>query len=213
MFLDEVDEWPNQYRSMGLVLAYGTQSKEMIAKRHGREGAERILKGLTLQAIFQLNDLETCKQYSELVGKEDVVFDTSSQSKSKSGRSTSDTEHRQTRRIVTPTEIAQFPRGKALVLSRGNATAQRVRVPLLHEFGIPDHDLAVMQASRDWWDLELARRRANAQFQPYGDAEFVQREQAIAAMFGTDGDPDAVALETDECVSLQQSMHLKPLQA
>ena len=32
MFLDEVDEWPNQYRSMGLCLAYGTQSKEMIEK-------------------------------------------------------------------------------------------------------------------------------------------------------------------------------------
>lgn len=178
IYLPEVDQWPNQFRSAGLVLAVGTQSPEMLEAKYGKDGTQRILKGLNTQGIFQLGSPKDCKTYSEAVGKEDVNY--KSRGKSMSQRVTNNlNDQKSTRPIIEPDEIGQFPQGKAIIFSRGNMNDKRVRVPLIEQIEIPESDLDLITECQQIWEVHLAELKSRQSLQPIDNKAFQVRRDAI----------------------------------
>lgn len=179
IFLPALDDWLNQRRSAGLCTILGFQSMEMLEKLYTKPGASRILGGCTTQAIFQLNESESAKLFAELPGSEDALFRQRSRSSGRKSRSTTNAEQRQTTKLVEPNEIATFPRGKALIFSRGNSDGKNVRVPLVENIVIPQRDIDEVNASVKQWPKirqELIERSA---FSMPTNQDFRNRDQEV----------------------------------
>ena len=63
-----ISEWLNTYRSDGFVGIVGIQNPEQLDKERRRE----VMTGCPTKILFNPNDLETAKMFSEWVGKEQV---------------------------------------------------------------------------------------------------------------------------------------------
>jgi type IV secretory pathway TraG/TraD family ATPase VirD4 len=180
VFLPEVDEWPNQYRSAGLVLQVATQSPEMLMKRYGREGAARIATGCANHIIFQ-SDYADAKDYAAMVGETDITYETTGKSIGKSGDSTSNSGHRSKISLIEAHELTTLPQGKALFITRASKDEKIVRVPFLHQVIIPEWDIEQVKESVQKWEIHLTRKAIDIRFI---DSDFTLRTDAIMQRFG-----------------------------
>lgn len=178
IYLPSLDDWLNQNRSAGLCTLLGFQSMDMLEKLYSKTGAGRIVGGCTTQAVFQLNDLETARMYSELPGNEDVDYKQKSRSFGKSrGHSLAD--HRQTRKVLEPNEIITFPRGKCLLFNRGYGNRKEVRVPLLQQIVIPKRDIESVKASVQRWPAIKEQLAKQSNLRLPTDQEMIERRSEV----------------------------------
>lgn len=208
-YIMDLDEWPNLYRSAGLVLLLGIQSLEMLIKRYTFEGAKRIVKGCMTHSIFQLVDLQEAETYSKLVGQEDVSYESESSgtSKSRGGGSSSNnrSDHRSTVNLLQPYEITSFPKGKCLIFNRGFEDNDRSRIPVIQQIKIPKEDLDQVSLSVSEWDGIKAKLLEDPCPTHFEDREYSDRNRAISQFFGVlDPSASITNIPQDESQGSQQ---------
>lgn len=199
IFLPALDDWLNQNRSAGLCTILGFQSMDMLEKLYGRTGAGRLVGGCTTQAIFQLNDLPTAKNYSEFLGKQDVTYKQNSKSLNKKGGGGSSTsaDHRQTNLILEPNEIATFPQGKAVILNRGYTDGKAVRVPLIEQIQIPKRDIDAVDESVKKWPQIRQRLINQSNHKLPTDADLKRRSLEVLDLLKPEPSPAEAAADAD----------------
>jgi type IV secretory pathway TraG/TraD family ATPase VirD4 len=189
IFLPDLDEWPNQYRSAGLILQVLTQSPEMLIKRYGKDGAARIAKGCANHILFQL-DYEDAKVYAQMMGQTDVVYESTGSSSGKNNKSTSTSEQRTKIDLLEAHELVTAPQGKALVITRSSGDKESSRVPFFQKIVIPQWDLDAVSASVALWNKGLTRTPMDTRFK---DADFTVRNESIDSCYGP-----FIEVETEE---------------
>jgi type IV secretory pathway TraG/TraD family ATPase VirD4 len=180
IFLPDLDEWPNQYRSAGLILQVLTQSPEMVTKRYGKEGAARIAKGCANHVLFQL-DYEDAKVYSQMIGQTDVVYESTGSSSAKNNKTTSTSEQRSKIDLLEAHELVTAPQGKALIITRSSGDKESSRVPFFQQIVIPPWDIKAVDDSVALWNKGLTRPPVDNRFK---DADFLVRNESIELCYG-----------------------------
>jgi len=83
--IEQSVHWPNRHRSKGLIMIAGYQSKPQLVESYGKNKAEIFRGGLKNRFLFNPQNEETQKEWSELIGKKEIKIENSSRSPSKGG--------------------------------------------------------------------------------------------------------------------------------
>jgi type IV secretory pathway TraG/TraD family ATPase VirD4 len=188
IFLPALADWLNQYRSAGLCVILGFQSFALLEKLYGRTGAEEIISGCTTQFIFQLNDRTTASNISDLIGKQDVLYQQKSRSYSKQSSVTKG-DHRQAVSILETSEITTFPVGKCILFNRGFSDRKGARIPYVSQIVIPDSDKEAIRRSQSQWEAIRQEMIAKADIKLPTNEDFLVRMREAEALFSSGADP------------------------
>ena len=181
-------DWLNQLRSSGFVGILGTQALGFLEATYGENRVNGILSGSTTQIIFQLNDNKTAEYYTHQLGNEDIHYKQKSRSYGAGGASHSLANHQQTRPLVEIQQIQQLPKGKCLILNPGYGDKKEIRIPLLQQIKIPDHDLAAMKKSVSMWPRIKAELIKSSTAQPLPGTALEIREAMAYSLLPQPGE-------------------------
>lgn len=155
LFLPSVVQWLAENREDGLCLILGWQNLGQLEKNYTKEVARTILGNTATKAIFNLQELESARSFSDYLGEEEIRTKEKSRSRNhggKGGGSTSYSDREKTRKLFEASRFNKLPAGKSVIISPAYGNKKEAYVPLLEELKIPDRDLALQAASERAWD-------------------------------------------------------------
>ena len=127
-------------RSRNILYELAIQSYTQLETKYGKEAAETIKGNCNAQIFIGTDDQNTRKDFSERCGEVQLIYEETSESKSKgekqeqSSSSKSTQVQRTTRPLITPYELGQLPFGTVIVkLYR----SQPIRIELTPDFQTP----------------------------------------------------------------------------
>lgn len=189
IYLPSLSNLLNLGRSAGAVFCLAVQSIGLLEKAYGKQDTEAILGACKTQIVAQLNENRTAQYYSEQLGKEDIFYQQKSQSSGKGGRSTSRSDHQQTRPLIEIQELMQLLQGEVIVLNPGYKNKKTARIPYRTRINIPKRDIqSVKDAGKIWAGIKQEKIKNNCSVPP-SDAELAARERLAEKMLPSPADP------------------------
>jgi type IV secretory pathway TraG/TraD family ATPase VirD4 len=176
-------DWLNLLRSSGFIGILGAQSFGYFEQTYGKDRLDAIIGGCTTQLVFQLNDQRTAEYYIKQLGDQDVSYKLKSRSRGKDGSNNSSSEHLQTRPLLEIQEIQQFPKGKCILLNPGYGNLKKeIRIPMIQQINIPEHDKVAMEKSVASWSKIRAKLAKESTARQLTNAELAMREMEAKLM-------------------------------
>ena len=199
VFLDELPtlvlpslaQMINENRSDGLCVIAGIQSFPQLEKTYGRELAKVIWAGFGHKIIFNPQDVTTAEEISRSLGNREVRYRQRSHSYGhKSGRSRSISEQRQTKPLVSASDLLKMQTGECLIISPGFANKQEAYLPLKTRIKIPPHDQKIAALSNQMWPTIQQQLAVRSQAQQPTEADVIARQQAAEKLLPLPRAPD-----------------------
>lgn len=156
-YLPALVNWLNEGREDGFVGILGYQNIAQLEKVYGKEVARAILGGTATKFIFNPQDPESAKLFSDYLGEMEIKFSSKSRSTGKGGGSHSSNEHHQKRHLLEPAQFAKMGTGRAVIINPAYTRSTESYVPLLQSVKVPTSDIAEMNWSSDKWDFVRER--------------------------------------------------------
>lgn len=187
LYLPTLTQWLNENRSDGLVTIIGFQNMTQLEKAYSREVSRSILGGCATKAIFNPQDLDSARWFSDYLGEEEVSIKQKSKSTGKGGGSTSTSDHLQKRHIVESAQFVKLPTGKCVFINPAYGRKEEEGIPLIHRVKVPKKDIAAESWSKRMWP-KLRERLVKQSGQTFRDealskAQITQRMAIASAMF------------------------------
>ncbi|WP_238178468.1 type IV secretory system conjugative DNA transfer family protein [Calothrix sp. 336/3] len=152
-YLPALVNWLNEGREDGFVGILGYQNIAQLEKVYGKEVARAILGGTATKFIFNPQDTESAKLFSDYLGEMEIKFNSKSRSTGKGGGSRSSNEHHQKRHLLEPAQFAKMGTGRAVVINPAYTRGTEAYVPLLQAMKVPKSDINQMNWSESKWDF------------------------------------------------------------
>jgi type IV secretory pathway TraG/TraD family ATPase VirD4 len=152
-YLPALVNWLNEGREDGFVGILGYQNIAQLEKVYGKELARAILGGTATKFIFNPQDTESAKLFSDYLGEMEIKFNSKSRSMGKGGGSRSSNEHHQKRHLLEPAQFAKMGTGRAVVINPAYIRGTEAYVPLLQAIKVPIADIEEMNWSEGKWDF------------------------------------------------------------
>lgn len=153
MYFSEIASWLAEFRKYGLCACLGYQSLTQLKKTYGPDGADIIYTNTANKLFFNPQSPETAELFSKTLGEQDVVYRTRSR-----GKSSSTTEHRSKRRLLTADEFMQFAEGTCVLLSPGYGVGRKRFVPVyLDPLKISDREKKIEAWCEERWPETLQK--------------------------------------------------------
>jgi type IV secretory pathway TraG/TraD family ATPase VirD4 len=151
-YLPALVNWLNEGREDGFIGILGYQNIAQLEKVYGKELARAILGGTATKFIFNPQDPDSAKLFSEYLGEMEIKFNSKSRSTGKGGGSRSTNEHYQKRHLLEPAQFAKMGTGKAVIINPAYTRGSEAYVPLLQAVKVPQADIKEMNWSESKWD-------------------------------------------------------------
>jgi type IV secretory pathway TraG/TraD family ATPase VirD4 len=152
-YLPALVNWLNEGREDGFVGILGYQNIAQLEKVYGKELTRAILGGTATKFIFNPQDTESAKLFSDYLGEMEIKFNSKSRSTGKGGGSRSSNEHHQKRHLLEPAQFAKMGTGRAVVINPAYIRGTEAYVPLLQAMKVPKSDIEEMNWSESKWDF------------------------------------------------------------
>ena len=186
LYLPALVNWLNENREDGFVGILGYQNIAQLEKVYGKELTRAIFGGTATKFIFNPQDTESAKLFSDYLGEMEIQFNSKSRSMGKGGGSRSTNEHHQKRHLLEPAQFAKMGTGKAVIINPAYQRGTEAYVPLLQKIKVPLSDIQQMNWSEDKWDLVRERLIQNNSVK-VSDSErsnqFLERVQLAEKLF------------------------------
>jgi type IV secretory pathway TraG/TraD family ATPase VirD4 len=186
LYLPALVNWLNENREDGFVGILGYQNIAQLEKVYGKELTRAIFGGTATKFIFNPQDTESSKLFSDYLGEMEIQFNSKSRSMGKGGGSRSTNEHHQKRHLLEPAQFAKMGTGKAVIINPAYQRGTEAYVPLLQKIKVPLSDIEQMNWSEDKWDLVRERLIENNSVK-VSDSErsnqFLERVQLAEKLF------------------------------
>lgn len=186
LYLPYLTQWLNENRSDGLVTIIGFQNLTQLEKAYSREVSRSILGGCATKAIFNPQDQDSARWFSDYLGEEQISIKQKSKSNGKGGGSTSTSDHLQKRHIVESAQFNKLPTGKCVFINPAYARKEEEAIPLIHKVRIPKPDIRSETWSKGKWP-KLRERLIQQSGQTFKDDALSKRQMedrmAIAAEY------------------------------
>ncbi|MEM7580857.1 MAG: type IV secretion system DNA-binding domain-containing protein [Cyanobacteria bacterium P01_A01_bin.80] len=186
LYLPALVNWLNENREDGFVGILGYQNIAQLEKVYGKELTRAIFGGTATKFIFNPQDTESAKLFSDYLGEMEIQFNSKSRSTGKGGGSRSTNEHHQKRHLLEPAQFAKMGTGKAVIINPAYQRGTEAYVPLLQKIKVPLSDIQQMNWSEDKWDLVRERLIQNNSVK-VSDSErsnqFLERVQLAEKLF------------------------------
>ena len=152
-YLPALVNWLNEGREDGFVGILGYQNIAQLEKVYGKELARAILGGTATKLIFNPQDPESAKLFSDYLGEMEIKFSSKSRSMGKGGGSRSSNEHHQKRHLLEPAQFAKMGTGRAVIINPAYTRGTEAYVPLLQSVKVPKADISEMNWSESKWEF------------------------------------------------------------
>jgi type IV secretory pathway TraG/TraD family ATPase VirD4 len=190
LYLPNLVQWLNENREDGLSCILGFQNLVQLEKAYGREISRAIFGGCGTKAIFNPQENESARSFSEYLGDEHLGYKTKSRSVGGGKTNTSTSQQERTRKLCAPEEFLKFPTGTCILISPGYATKREVSLPLRLSVKIPIADQKRMEHSCRAWEQLKAHRIEQSRQTKIGDAEMAQRKDYFYKTYPLPAKPD-----------------------
>jgi type IV secretory pathway TraG/TraD family ATPase VirD4 len=156
LYLPNLVNWLNENREDGFCGILGYQNVGQLEKFYGKELSRAIIGGTATKFLFNPQDPESAKFFADLLGEQEIKFETTSRSSGgKGGTSRNRSEQFQKRYLLEPAEFAKLGTGRAVIISPGYSRAKEAYVPLLQTLKVPQSDLEEQAWATEQWDVIL----------------------------------------------------------
>jgi len=179
LYLPYLTQWLNENRSDGLCTMIGFQNITQLEDAYKRDIARSILGGCATKAIFNPQDADSARMFSDYLGDEEVkIKQKSRNSGGKGGTSRSVSEQLQKRPIVESAQFNRLPTGRCVLISPGFARQDETSIPLISTVKIPKADIQDEAWSRQIWG-KLQAKLAERSPQQFRDSAKANQQMAI----------------------------------
>ncbi|MGB7377632.1 MAG: TraM recognition domain-containing protein, partial [Rivularia sp. (in: cyanobacteria)] len=162
---------------------------------YGKELTRAILGGTATKFIFNPQDPESAKLFSDYLGEMEIQFNSKSRSTGKGGGSRSTNEHYQKRHLLEPAQFAKMGTGRAVIINPAYQRGTEAYVPLLQKIKVPLSDIGQMNWSENKWEFILEKLVQNNRVQ-ISDSErsnqFLERVHLAEELFPLPEQPGAL---------------------
>ncbi|MDZ4877782.1 MAG: hypothetical protein CLLPBCKN_007217 [Chroococcidiopsis cubana SAG 39.79] len=158
LWVPDLVNWINRFRSYGLVTVLGYQFQSQLKKTYGQDDADSIVAACATKFVFNPNHEPTAASWSKYVGKKEVVIKPRSKTHGKQ-HSTSQSEQYHQIDLMTADEINKMREREGLFISPGYEGGGAGSVPWhVKKFVLPEDDLLAQEQSTKLWDTKVRDR-------------------------------------------------------
>jgi type IV secretory pathway TraG/TraD family ATPase VirD4 len=158
LYLPRISGWVTQNREDGLAVLIGIQNKVQLEKIYSKEEALEIMGSCANKNIYNPQDLESAKFYSDYIGDTAYIENQRSRGRSGSQGSSNTTRSEKTKKLISPEEIDRMPQGKALIITPGHADRKEAYIPLLHQFKPSKEYTDLIALNERKWDESIRQK-------------------------------------------------------
>ena len=179
LYLPTLVQWLNENRSDGLCTMIGFQNITQLEEAYRREMSRAILGGCATKAIFNPQDSDSARMFSDYLGEEEVIIKQKSRNTGGKGGSTrSVSDHLQKRAIVEPAQFNKLPTGKCVLISPGYSRKDETAIPLITNVKIPKADIEEETWSVSKWP-KIQEKLVNRSAQTFQGDDVARQQIAI----------------------------------
>ena len=157
LYLPTLVQWLNENREDGLSVILGFQNLVQLEKTYGRELARAILGACATKAIFNPQEYEAARMFSDFLGDEEIRYKQKSRNRGGGKSSTTISEQERTRKLFEPSQFLRLPQGKCVLINPGFTSKGEAAIPIRQTIKIPKVDLQATEASEALWAKIQAR--------------------------------------------------------
>ena len=156
LYIPEIQNWPNEYRSRGLCIVTGIQNKTQVEKLYGEVGA-RTLIGAHQTGIFLSpgQDPQTAEWVSKLLGEKEVLIENQSSSKTSGKTTLSYSMDSRARPLISATQIIGLGIGNAIITGPHFADKKGKRNPIIYQFKMTKQYKKLIAFLERTWEQKL----------------------------------------------------------
>ncbi|MEO0409084.1 MAG: type IV secretion system DNA-binding domain-containing protein [Cyanobacteria bacterium P01_A01_bin.135] len=182
LYLPTLVQWLNENREDGLALTVGFQNLVQLEKTYGRELARAILGACATKAIFNPQEYEAARMFSDFLGDEEIRYKQKSRNRGGGKTSTTISEQDRTRKLFEPSQFLRLPLGKCVLINPGFTSRGEAAIPIQQRIKIPKVDIQAAEDSEALWGKIHARLASRSPQQMPTAADLEQRRQMVEAM-------------------------------
>lgn len=186
LFLPYLTNWLNENRSDGLVTVLGFQNMNQLEKAYSRETSRAIFGGCATKAIFNPQEADSARLFSEYLGDEEITIKQKSKSSGRGGGSNSTSDQLQRRQLVEAAQINRLPTGKCILVSPGYANKTESSIPWELTVKIPKPELAVEKRCKALWPKlcdRLIKRSGQAEMSDENSRIAIELRRRVASHY------------------------------
>jgi len=177
LYLPSLVQWLNENREDGLAVIVGFQNLVQLEKTYGRELARAILGACATKAIFNPQEYEAARMFSDFLGDEAIQQPQKSRNRGGGRTSTTIAQQERVRKLFEPSQFLRLPPGKCVLINPGFRRHQEAAIPIQQKLKIPQADLRAATASESLWEkLRERLRRRSPQRMPTVDDLEIRRQ-------------------------------------
>jgi type IV secretory pathway TraG/TraD family ATPase VirD4 len=152
LYLPGLHHWLNENREDGLCTVLGFQNLVQMEKMYGKDLARAIVGGCATKVIFNPQDQESAKLFSDYLGLKEVKFKQKSKGRSSGKANTNISEQIQTKPLFEPSDFLQLPTGRCILLNPHFKRSKSAYIPLLESINLGTDYQAIIKWSESRWD-------------------------------------------------------------
>jgi type IV secretory pathway TraG/TraD family ATPase VirD4 len=152
LYLPALHHWLNENREDGLCTVLGFQNLVQMEKMYGKDLARAIVGGCATKVIFNPQDPESAKLFSDYLGLKEVKFKQKSKGRSSGKANTNISEQIQTKPLFEPSDFLQLPTGRCILLNPHFKRGKSAYIPLLESINLDADYQAIIKWSEARWD-------------------------------------------------------------
>jgi len=167
LYLPALVQWLNENREDGLVSILGFQNLAQLEKTYGKELSRAIIGGCATKAIFNPQEYESARLFSDFLGDEEVHYQQRSRGRNGGKANISRSDQDKTRKLFEPSQFLKLPTGHCIFINPAYRTAREAAVPTYQNIRISKAELAAVKDSeRTWKTLQTELACKNHQEKP-----------------------------------------------
>lgn len=165
LYLPDIETYINRFREYGMVTMLGYQNESQPKKRYGDHQADSILAGCLSELRFNPSHKQTAANWSDSLGKREVVIKTRSRSHGKNPSHSHSEQYHQIP-LFTLDDFNTMQEGECVLINPGYRSQKfgqkRTSVPWhINQIRIPKNDELAEERSQQLWDSKVRDRLVN----------------------------------------------------
>ncbi|WP_218082507.1 type IV secretory system conjugative DNA transfer family protein [Anthocerotibacter panamensis] len=152
LYLPALVQWLNENREDGLACILGFQNLVQLEKAYGKELARALLGGCATKAVFNPQEYDSARMFSDFLGEEEINYKQKSRGSSAGKASNNLADQDRTRKLFEPSQFLKLPSGRCIFINPGYGNGKEASVPMEQQVRIPQTDLRRIAASEKTWE-------------------------------------------------------------
>ncbi len=153
--LPRIVNWLNEMRSRGLCTNLAFQNIVQMEQMYGKELTKAILGGCATKMVYNPQEYDSAKLFSDYLGQEHIEFKQKSNSKGKGGGSTSISDQNQARNLIDAADLLKFDQGERITISPGFKSRGSAYVPIREKVNASNYYQEFVKKSENLWSEHI----------------------------------------------------------